>query len=378
MFEKVRLVNKMRIRMKRRKLSTRLFQMVIVTAVVTLFMYFLFQAGFSRSTPPLPDYSWLNTRNMSHFIRPSEETAIVAPPSCGNEEVELLVFVFSAARNFKARKVIRRTWAEKLKNSAKVKVFYILGRAKDSQTHTDIITESVDYNDILMEDFADTYLNLTLKTTFMLKWANKQCKQAKFIFKVDDDVFVNSEKLWEALESTHLYFKSIYTKDLNGVGRTQSTDYALIGHVLNTVPIRDPESKWYLPPKFYPLNIFPKFVSGTGYIFTGSLLGPLYFCGINTPFINLEDVFITGLCASTQLGLRLTHNPAFQMSPMVVGGTHTCNYKRSVLVHGSFQPEQIEQIYSKVQDNLLCDTLLFTFMTMISSFIDFLRNLFRF
>lgn len=353
--------------------------MVIVTAVVTLFMYFLFQAGFSRSVPPLPDYSWLNTRNMTHFIRPSEETAIVVPPPCGNDEVELLVFVFTATSNLEARRVIRRTWGNKLKNSAKVKLFYILGRSKDSKTHTDIVTESQDYNDILMEDFADTYLNLTLKTTFMLKWANKYCSQAKFIFKVDDDVFVNSEKLWEALESTHLYFKSIYTKDLEGVGHTRSTDYAVIGHVMNTVPIRDPESKWYLPPNFYPLNIFPKFVSGTGYIFTGSLLSPLYICGINTPFINLEDVFLTGLCASTQLGLRLTHNPAFQMRPMVVGGTHTCNYKRSVLVHGPFAPTEIEDIYSKVQvnDNLLCDTLLFSFMTLLTSLIDFLRNLFR-
>ena len=27
-----------------------------------------------------------------------------------------------------------------------------------------------------------------------------------------------------------------------------------------------------------------------------------------TPLINLEDVFLTGLCANEQLGLQLTHN----------------------------------------------------------------------
>ena len=43
MFEKVRLVNKMKIRMRRRKFSTRFFQVCVVTVVITLFLYFLFQ-----------------------------------------------------------------------------------------------------------------------------------------------------------------------------------------------------------------------------------------------------------------------------------------------------------------------------------------------
>ena len=45
MFEKVRLVNKMKIRMRRRKFSTRFFQVCVVTVVITLFLYFLFQAN---------------------------------------------------------------------------------------------------------------------------------------------------------------------------------------------------------------------------------------------------------------------------------------------------------------------------------------------
>ena len=77
---------------------------------------------------------------------------------------------------------------------------------------------------------------------------------------------------------------------------------------MNSIPIRDPASKWYLPPTFYPLNIFPSFLSGTAYVFTGSLVPALYHCTLRTPFINLEDVFLTGLCASTQLRLKLTHN----------------------------------------------------------------------
>ena len=39
---------------------------------------------------------------------------------------------------------------------------------------------------------------------------------------------------------------------------SESIDYLIMGHVMATVPIRDRASKWYLPAKFYPLNIFPR------------------------------------------------------------------------------------------------------------------------
>ena len=41
---------------------------------------------------------------------------------------------------------------------------------------------------------------------------------------------------------------------------SESIDYLIMGHVMATVPIRDRSSKWYLPAKFYPLNIFPRYV----------------------------------------------------------------------------------------------------------------------
>ena len=48
---KIRMVNKVKIRMKRRKISTRLFQMVIVTVVITLFVYLIFTAGIGQPSP---------------------------------------------------------------------------------------------------------------------------------------------------------------------------------------------------------------------------------------------------------------------------------------------------------------------------------------
>ena len=98
--------------------------------------------------------------------------------------------------------------------------------------------EAEDHNDVVIEDFHDTYLNLTLKTTFMLKWIGKSCPDAKFVFKVDDDVFVNTEKLWATLESSHLYSSMVTLPEKEGGTVPYNIDYALIGHVMNTVPIR--------------------------------------------------------------------------------------------------------------------------------------------
>jgi beta-1,3-galactosyltransferase 1 len=239
-----------------------------------------------------------------------------------------------------------------------------------------VLEEAQEHNDIIIEDFNDVYLNLTLKTGFLLKWLAKDCRDTKFVFKVDDDVFVNTEKLWETLESSHLYSTSMTVEDADGKPFTSNLDYAVIGHVMHTVPIREQTSKWYLPVSFYPLNIFPKFTSGTAYIFTGSLVPSFLRCALKTPFINLEDVFLTGLCASTQLGLHLTHNPSFVWRPMVVGGSHTCYYKQSVTVHGS-SPEHMEKVFALTQDHHLCDSILFSAMGGASAVIDFVRNIFR-
>ena len=108
---KIRLMNQVRIKMMRRPLSSRFFQIVIVTVVLTLFLYFIFQAGLDRTTAPLPDFSWLSTRNVSAFLRPEERTALKEPEpspcSAPDTQIRILVAVFSAPRNSLARATIR-------------------------------------------------------------------------------------------------------------------------------------------------------------------------------------------------------------------------------------------------------------------------------
>ncbi len=202
-----------------------------------------------------------------------------------------------------------------------------------------ISSEQRQHDDLVQLDFFDSYANLTIKTSFMLKWINSAgsgCASAKFFFKVDDDAFVNPKVLWENLE--HALLHTATTKsfinylppqaeeeeeienedDLIRSRASESIDYLFMGHAQKAVPIRDPSSKWYLPTRFYPLNIFPLFTSGCGYVVSTSVAPVLYQCALKTPYMNLEDVFISGLCAGTQLGLKLTHNPTFHFRKPLV------------------------------------------------------------
>ena len=47
-----------------------------------------------------------------------------------------------------------------------------------------MLAESQEHNDLVVEDFHDVYLNLTMKTGFLLKWLNQDCPRAKFVLKV--------------------------------------------------------------------------------------------------------------------------------------------------------------------------------------------------
>ena len=95
------------------------------------------------------------------------------------------------------------------------------------------MSEAEEHNDLVVEDFQESYLNLTVKTTYLLKWLNSShCSRARFIFKVDDDVYVNPTNLWATLEQTPQL-------------RSGNINYVLIGHVWKeALADRNPDSRF--------------------------------------------------------------------------------------------------------------------------------------
>ena len=140
-------------------------------------------------------------------------------------------------------------------------------------------------NDVVIEDFQDSYSNLTLKSTFMLKWLTARCSHARFVLKVrninnnnnnnnntqvDDDVYVNLDNLLIALQSTPM-----------NSARPDFANYSLIGRtMINISPVRDPKNKWFLSKTIFPADKFPSYLIGMSYGFTGNLIYPIYTCAL--------------------------------------------------------------------------------------------------
>ena len=82
---------------------------------------------------------------------------------------------------------------------------------------------------MIVENFVDTYNNLTLKTLMLLKWVKNNCDSASFVMKTDDDIYINVENL--------VHFINHYPK--------QNLSNALLGQlVCGSEPVRDADSKW--------------------------------------------------------------------------------------------------------------------------------------
>ena len=95
------------------------------------------------------------------------------------------------------------------------------------------MSEAEEHNDLVVEDFQESYLNLTVKTTYLLKWLNSShYSRASSILKVDDDVYVNPSNLWATLTKA------------SPVLRSDKNKYLLMGHVWQkALPDRSPDSR---------------------------------------------------------------------------------------------------------------------------------------
>lgn len=189
------------------------------------------------------------------------------------------------------------------------------------------------YNDIVVEDFNDTYVNLTLKTGFILKNFLAICPKAKYLMKCDDDVMINPHVV-------------------NGlVGKVHGNNKPLIGRLyVNPIPFRDINSKYYIPYWLYDRDMFPPYLSGPGYLVPGESVQGILQESFQEPLINLEDVFFTGMISMERLNMTLQNSKRFltYYSPRV----GKCTFQRTALVH-HLETDELTQLWNTTWDDKL-------------------------
>ncbi|XP_045508224.1 uncharacterized protein LOC123704022 [Colias croceus] len=174
------------------------------------------------------------------------------------------------------------------------KVVFLLGlpASDNSSDIQDKIDEEVErYGDVIQEGFIDSYNNLTLKSIMMLKWVTNNCNESvRYILKTDDDMYINVPNLISNLQNR---------SKIHDESSHKEKEYLLIGDLIcGARPVLDTSNKWYSPRYMYGGSVYPRYLSGTGYVFSAPAAHALYRAALRTSYFHLEDIYITGICAA--------------------------------------------------------------------------------
>ena len=213
---------------------------------------------------------------------------IISPHNaCPQEQkVDLVLLISSAADHLEKRDAIRRTWA--LINDSTIQHAFLLA-LHPNVSQLALYREQQTHNDILQGNFVDSYRNLTIKTIMGYNWFRKQCPQAKFLMKTDDDMFINTNSL---VKFAH---------------RELGTAPRMAGYCTEdlTQPRRIPAShRWTVSVDQYPDKYYPRYCCGCGYIVSGEVARDIALAMQWLPVLPLEDVFAA--VAATRIGYNVT------------------------------------------------------------------------
>lgn len=248
------------------------------------------------------------------------------PEKCAGGEVHLLMVVKSVIEQHDRREAVRQTWGkEHTVDGRKIKTLFLLGSpttGKDTKNLQKLIEyEDRIYGDILQWDFMDTFFNLTLKEVNFLKWFDIYCSGVQFIFKGDDDVFVNTHNLLDLIG-----FK---------VEEHKGSELFVGDTISKAIPIRNRQSKYYIPKELYD-KPYPPYVGGGGFLMSSQLARRLFVVSEDLELYPIDDVFL-GMCLQ-KLHLSPEMHPGFRtfgitrrrVSPM---NSEPCFYKNLIVVH---------------------------------------------
>ncbi|XP_017025486.1 beta-1,3-galactosyltransferase 5 isoform X2 [Drosophila kikkawai] len=244
---------------------------------------------------------------------------------------KLLVLITSAISHGAARMAIRQTWMH-YGFRRDVGMAFVLGHGKDNKQNKVLDDEDFMYRDLIRGHFVDSYNNLTLKTMSSLEWAHRHCRRARYVLKTDDDMFVNFPKLLSFLDKLKAN-RTIY-------GRR--ADY--------WKPVRNRWSKYYISIDQYAEKVYPAFTTGPAYLLTGDIVGDLLNRSLRTPFLKLEDVFMTGIVAESlaikRVNVREIANIRVDLD--------ACRIRDKITVHMVSPNEQFEAWMKLLDDSIKC------------------------
>ncbi|XP_054766645.2 uncharacterized protein LOC129273609 [Lytechinus pictus] len=264
------------------------------------------------------------------------------PKYCYNDQgredkIFILNLVSSLPRHFEARQAIRETWGSQDEIlGEKVKTLFVMGL---TQRDTEEIQKQVQIEDdtngdIIQAEFQESFGNLTLKVVMGLKWVTQNCPHATYIYKGDDDMFVNFPNIINYLKKERSSGKALKKYFMGSV-------------LFRSVRITRKDSKYYVNEKFYSGRYFPPYCSGGGYIISTDVVPPMYEQALKTAFIPIDDAY-QGILAK-KVGVVPQYNGGFKNWGEK---SDTCSLRREELmtIHGFKDPDAMHEVWRNFTD----------------------------
>ena len=252
------------------------------------------EGHLSRSPSRTTGKTNLESRRCNNCFQRNFQYVLNSPDTCRHNAehmpIDGILLILSSPDNFLQRQTIRETWADArvVKDFQRnpfynVKHVFILGTPLYKSTQSRIEVEHRLNRDIVQQDFKDSYQNLTLKTLMGLDWAQSMCPTARYVIKVDDDVYLNPQAF--------IHYMDKHNKTRTVFGRCSDSKK----------PIRQPfyhhqdVSKWVVKEDEYPWEFYPAYCEGPVYAMSMTLAKDIVRIQPNIPYFRMEDVYI-GLC----------------------------------------------------------------------------------
>lgn len=280
----------------------------------------------SIQKPDVRDTQIVIPDNFNQFpeekVTPHRHTwPVNTPKLCSSDNsVDLLVLVAGASWEFKRRHILRQTWAGTIlqamrekrvfMNGLKVRLAFYVGNSElepsripesevdengvhksERQVMDEVRQENDLYHDIIVENFAETYWNLTAKTIGQFRWAHHFCPVANYIMHVDSDVYVQWKPIFEHISDKNAKNKGAHPLQPTCLTKMYSTSKVKIGRGKYQKGLVDSDGQEIT----YDAATYPAYCEGSAFLMNAKLAYRVFLVSEITPVFALEDVYATGI-----------------------------------------------------------------------------------
>ena len=236
----------------------------------------------------------------------------------------VLFLVTSHSSNKERRKTIRNNWGDQdkfmlLKSHFNLtyEVYFSVGLADNPDTSEKIHRESIEHKDILIVNRHEDFYDLTRRVMSSFDWSINNC-EFEYLFKVDDDIFVNIPNVFSFLTRKNVrYLSHLYAGDMN----------------IEAIVNRNPKSKYRVSYKEWPVETYPPYCSGGGFIISRDIVKSIipYFDWVNP--LKIDDVYIGILIERAKLKNIKYYLPEDLDMFWFYSKPEECKFKSSTLIY---------------------------------------------